>query len=339
MNILLLGGTGQISSGIVKALLARGVDVTVLNRGHSDDRLGPDVRRLVADRNDAAALEQTISAAGSWDVVIDMICYRPEQAEVALRLFRGRCAHFIFCSTVCVYGNTQTIIPTTEDTPPHPHSTYGRDKLACEQLVLAAHARSDFAVTIFRPSHTFGPGGSIINNLGVSATFVDRLRRGLPVIVSGDGHGLWQSAFADDVGRGFAHAAGRAACFGQTYNIVGDETVTWDDYTRRTAAALGAPAPRLVHIPTDLLVALDANRYAALDEIFRYHGVYSNTKLRRDVPEFVRATPYAEAVRRTVAWMDAHGKIAPAESDDFEDRVLAAWERLTREFAASLPQR
>lgn len=330
MNVLLLGGTGQISSGIVKALLARGAAVTVLNRGQSDDRLGPDVRRLVADRNDSAALERAVASAGPWDAVIDMICFRPDQAAAAVRLFRGRCAQFIFCSTVCVYGNTQTIIPTTEATTPSPHSSYGRDKLACEQLFLAAHAPGEFAVTIFRPSHTFGPGGGIINNLGFSATFVDRLRRGLPVIVSGDGHGLWQSAFADDVGRGFAHAVGRAACFGQTYNIVGDEVVTWDDYTRRTAAALNAPAPTIVHIPSDLLVALDPIRFSALDEIFRYHGIYSNAHLRRDVPEFVNATPYADAVRRTVAWMDAHGKIAPAESDGFDDCVLAAWHSATR---------
>lgn len=325
MHVLLLGGTGQISSGIVKALRARGATLTVLNRGRTDDRLGPDVRHLVADRNDLAAFERTLAAAGPWDVVIDMICFRPEHAEADIRFFAGRTRHFIFCSTVCIYGNTQTIIPTTEDTAPRPHSSYGRDKLACEHLFLAAHARGDFAVTIFRPSHTFGPGGGIINNLGFSPTFVDRLRRGLPVIVSGDGHGLWQSAFTEDVGVGFAHAAGRPACFGQIYNIVGDEVVTWDDYTRRTAAALGAPSPKIVHIPSDVLVALDPARFAVLDEIFRYHGVYSNAKLRRDVPEFVNATPYAEAVRRTVAWLDAHGKIAAATSDDFEDRVLAWW--------------
>jgi nucleoside-diphosphate-sugar epimerase len=336
MKVLLLGGTGQISTGIVKALQTRGADITVYNRGQTDNRLGPGVRQLTGDRNDFAAFERTMAAAGTWDVVIDMICFRPDQAESAVRTFTGRCGHFIFCSTVCTYGNTQTIIPTLETTPQTPHSTYGRDKVACEKIFLRVHAGGAMPVTIFRPSHTFGPGGGIINNLGWAPTFVDRLRRGRPIIVSGDGHGLWQSAYADDVGLGFAYAAGRAKCFGEAYNVVADEVVTWDDYTRRTAAALGAPAPRIVHLPTDFLLALDRPRFVALEEIFRFHGVYSNAKLKRDVPEFRLATPYEEGVRRTVAWMDAHHKVVSADTDTFEDRLIEIWVKFSAECGRSL---
>lgn len=330
MKVLIIGGSGLISTGIVQALRTRGADITVFNRGQTDDRLGP-VRHLNGDRNDFAAFERTVAAAGPWDVVIDMICFRPDQAASDLRAFAGRCGHFIFCSTVCTYGNTQTIIPTTEATPQNPHSTYGRDKVACEQLFLRAHAEGKLPVTILRPSHTYGPGGPVINNVGWEATFVDRLRKGRPIVVSGDGHGLWQSAYSEDVGVGFAFAAGRAKCFGEAYNIVGDEVVTWDEYTRRTAAAIGAPAPRIVHIPTDVLLALDKARYNALEEIFRYHGVYSNEKIRRDIPEYRSAMPYEEGVRRTVAWMDQHGKVTSAATDPFEDRLVEKWEKFVRE--------
>jgi len=101
----------------------------------------------------------------------------PDEAGSVLRAFAGRCGHFIFCSTVCTYGNTQTIVPTLETTPQSPHSTYGRDKLACEQLFLRAHAEVKIPVTIIRPSHTYGPGGGIINNLNTDASFLERLRR------------------------------------------------------------------------------------------------------------------------------------------------------------------
>ena len=194
MKALLIGGTGLISSGIVKALQTRGASITVFNRGQTENRFGTAIRQLTGDRNDFAAFERTVSAAGPWDVVIEMICFRPDQAESAVRAFRGRCGHFIFCSTVCTYGNTQTIVPTTEATPQRPHSTYGKDKVACEQRFLRAQADGRLNVTIFRPSHTYGPGGNIINNLGWAPTFVDRLRKGRPILVRGDGHGLWQSA-------------------------------------------------------------------------------------------------------------------------------------------------
>src|SRR5471032_930368 len=166
MKVLIIGGTGLISTGIVKALKARGAAITVFNRGQTDDRLGDDVRHLRGDRNDFAAFEAAIAATGRWDVVIDMICFRPDQAESVVRAFAGRCGHFIFCSTVCTYGNTQTVLPTLEDNPQAPLSTYGRDKVACEQIFLRAHAAKKMPITIFRPSHTYGPGGIIINNIG-----------------------------------------------------------------------------------------------------------------------------------------------------------------------------
>ena len=327
MKVLIIGGTGLISTGIVKALRARGADITVFNRGQTDDRLGSGTRHLTGDRNQFPAFEFAMAASGSWDVVIDMICFRPDQAESDVRAFAGRCGHFIFCSTVCTYGNTQTAVPTTEKTPQAPLSTYGRDKVACEQVFLRANAAGKMPVTIFRPSHTYGPGGNVINNLGWEATFVDRLRKGRPIIVSGDGHGLWQSAFSEDVGVGFAGVAGQSASFGEAYNVTGDEIVTWDVYTQRTAAAIGAPAPRLVHIPTDLLLSIDRKRFVALEEIFRFHGVYSSEKLKRAVPAYRTATPYAEGVKRTVAWMDQHDKVVSADSDPFEDRLVAAWDK------------
>jgi nucleoside-diphosphate-sugar epimerase len=334
MKVLIIGGSGLISTGIVKALQTRGADITVFNRGQSEDRLGA-VQHLVGDRNEFAAFEAAMAQTGPWDVVIDMICFEAPQAESDVRAFAGRCGHFIFCSTVCTYGNTQTIIPTDETTPQTPHSAYGQGKVACEQIFLQAHAAGKFPVTIMRPSHTYGPGGPVINNLGWEPSFVDRLRRGLPVIVSGDGHGLWQSAFSEDVGVGFAYAAGNPNCFGEAYNITGDEVVTWDEYTLRSAAAIGAPVPRIVHIPTDLLLTLKNERLQALAEIFRYHGVYSSEKLKRVVPEYRNVTTYEAGVRRTVAWLDAHNKIVPAGEDDIVDRILAQWDRLTATFTSA----
>lgn len=336
-SVLLIGGTGLISTGIVKALRTRQAAITVFNRGRTDDRLGDDITHLHGDRNDPAAFAAL--AQNHYDAVIDMICFNPDQAQADIRTFAGKTAHFIFCSTVCTYGNTQTTIPTTEGTTQHPHSSYGKNKLACEQLFLQAHADRKLPVTIIRPSHTYGPGGGVINNLGWNPDFIDRLRKGKPIIVSGDGHGLWQSAYCDDVGYAFAYAAGRPKCFGEAYNAVGDENdvVTWDQYTQRTAAAIGAPAPKIVHVPSDLLVALNPKRYAPLDEIFRYHGVYSNSKIFRDVPEYFPRTPYATGVKNTVAYMDEHGKIANADLDTTDDTIIEHMESLLATLKRKLP--
>ena len=44
---------------------------------------------------------------GPRDVVIELIRFRLDEAESARRAFTGRCGQFIFCSSVCSYGDTQ----------------------------------------------------------------------------------------------------------------------------------------------------------------------------------------------------------------------------------------
>jgi nucleoside-diphosphate-sugar epimerase len=348
LNILLIGGTGNISGGIIKALQAHHGDkakITMYNRGKTEDRIDPAITRMHGDRNEFAAFEKQF-AGTTWDAVIDMICFRPDQAESALRAFSGKTPQFIFCSTVCVYGDNQTITPTTEGDTPRPFSTYGKNKLLCEDLFLKAAKSGAFGpaggVTIFRPSHTFGPGFNFHGNTGGgSPGFIDRIRRGLPTIVSGDGHGLWQITSSDNVGLGFAHAIGKQHTLNEVYNVVADKTFTWDQVTQNIAAALGAPAPKIVHIPTDLLVSIDPARYGGLNEIFRYHGVYSNAKIHRDIPEFHEIKPFADAVRETVQWMESQNKIKTAESDPFETNLIKMYEAFcntAREMLAPKPK-
>jgi nucleoside-diphosphate-sugar epimerase len=131
---------------------------------------------------------------------------------------------------------------------------------------------------------------------------------------------------------GFAAAVGNEKTFGQVYNIVGREVVTWDEYHRRLAAAIGCEA-RIVHVPSDLLVAVAPDRYRGLDEIFRHHGVYSAAKLRDHVPEFKTTVPWEEGVKRNVAWMDEQGVNANSDEDDLEDRILAAMGHVQEEIA------
>jgi nucleoside-diphosphate-sugar epimerase len=331
MRVLVIGGTGLISTGIVKALLARGHEVSVFNRGQRASRLPEGVTYLQGDRKDYPAFEAAMQQV-EVDAVIDMIAFVPEDTLSAIRAFRGRVRHFIHCSTVCTYGVTLTRLPADEEEPLRPISGYGRNKVACDQALLEAHRSEGFPATIFKPSHTYGPGGSLIRQLGWDKYFIDRLRKGKPIIVAGDGNALWQSLYCDDAGVGFAAAVGNEKTIGQVYNIVGREVVTWDEYHRRLAAAIGCEA-RIVHVPSDLLVAVAPDRFRGLDEIFRHHGVYSAAKLRNDVPEFKTTVTWEEGVRRNVEWMDEQGLNANSDEDDLEDRIIAAMRHAQGELA------
>src|SRR3954464_14012187 len=187
MNVLLIGGTGLISTGIIKHLLARGAKVTMFNRGKRENRIDGDVDTIHGDRSDFAAFESTF-ANKRFDVVIDMICFSPQQAESDVRAFGGRCEQFIFCSTVCTYGvRVPPGVLVDETFPQEPISDYGRNKVACERIFQRAHDEKKFNVTTIRPSCTYGPGGTLIDNLEFNPTTWDRIARGLPVLCSNGG--------------------------------------------------------------------------------------------------------------------------------------------------------
>jgi nucleoside-diphosphate-sugar epimerase len=306
MKVLLVGGTGLISTGIVEHLLGRGAQITLFNRQRRESRLPPELPVIVGDRNLPAEFEQRLERE-RFDVVIDMICFSPAQAEATVRAFGGRTQQLIFCSTVCTYGvqiPPQVLIDETF--PQAPISQYGRDKVACEQIFLGAQRRGDFHTTIIRPSNTYGPGATLIDQMEFDSTVWDRVEHGLPVLCANDGIGLWQSTHRNDLGKLFAHACGNPKTYGEAFNGTRDHVFTWRDYYREAAQALGTRA-ELVLVPAGWVVAQNPERFRFLDEITRYHGAYSSAKAKQAVPEFRCERGFVDGARETILDMKKRG--------------------------------
>ncbi|MBC7784420.1 MAG: NAD-dependent epimerase/dehydratase family protein [Burkholderiales bacterium] len=315
MNVLIIGGTGLISTGIVKHLQKRGADISMFNRGKRENTLDGPVGVFTGDRNDPAVLEQCVAGGRKWDVVIDMICFTPEQATGAIRTFAGKCEHFIFCSTVCTYGTKVPPGVVIDETfPQEPISGYGKNKVACENLFTAAHGRGDFACTIIRPSHTYGEGSPLIDQLEPDAIAWDRIARGQPVLCAGDGIGLWNSTHRDDVGKLFAFAALNSKTYGQSYNATTERVFTWRDYYREAADALGTTA-QVLPMPAEWIIGHDPKRFGLLREITQFHGPYTSAKARRDVPEFDVEIDFRSGAQRTLADVKRRGAWRDSSAD------------------------
>jgi len=326
MRIIILGGTGLISTSITRQLIERGDDVTVFNRGQRESRIPDSVHQIVGDRKDYPAFEKRMESE-EWDGVIDMIGFVPADVESGIRAFRGRTRKFVFCSTVCVYNGVATTLPTMDDEPLNPLSEYGKNKAACENALMKAHVEQGFPTVVLRPSHTYGEGGSIIHSLGWTTTFLDRIRKGKKVIVHGDGKTLWASCHIDDVARAFVGALDNDSAVGQSYHVTGDAAQTWDEYVFGVANALGKTAD-VVHIPTDILIKLAPKRSAFTGYEFQYNRVFDNSKAKRDLG-FEYAVHWKEGVQRTVEWLDSRGKIENSDGDPFDDRVIELWDRMS----------
>lgn len=325
MKILIIGGTGLISTAITRQLLERGDAVTLYTRGQSPTRFAGHVARIIGDRTDHAAFERHMREAERFDCVIDMVGYEAEDAASVVRAFRSRTGHVIFCSTVDVYAKPASLYPIRVDEPRHPITDYAVKKVLCEDILLDADRRGDLPVSILRCTYTYGEGArGIIHSLGFRTTFLDRLRRGQPVIVHGNGTSLWNPCHIDDVARGFLGAAGNSAAFGQAYNVTGEEAVTWNQLTAQIAEAMGAPPPDIVHIPTDLLAQVAPRRAQLSVENIQYPNVHDTATARADLG-FRYTIPIVEGMRRTIAWLAAQDAIESSDADPLYDRIIDTW--------------
>lgn len=319
MKIIIVGGTGNISTSITRVLLEQGHEVTHFNRGQRGPT--PDgVRVIVGDRSDRAAFEQTMQGE-SFDAAIDMICFDAEDAGSDVRAFAG-VGHFIQCSTVCTYGVQYDCLPASEDHPLRPTTTYGRNKVAADNVFLEEYSRSGFPVTIIKPSTTYGPQMGLLRQVAWDFSWIDRVRQGKPILVCGDGNALHQFLHVDDAALGFAGVLGKQHCVGEVYNLVRRGFVMWSDYHRTAMKVLGREV-ELVGVAFADLEKCEIPAFEICRDIFRHHCYYSAEKILRDVPEWVPQVSLEAGIEQVLAAMDVAKRVPAAEVDGWEDATIA----------------
>jgi nucleoside-diphosphate-sugar epimerase len=329
MKVLFVGGTGLISSACTRLAVERGVELFLLNRGSDPDR-ARGATSLVADLRDEAGTTRAL-AGHRFDVVVDWIAYTPDDIERDLRLFRGRTDQFVFISSASAYLKPLGDWLIREDTPlANPFWDYSRNKIACEERLMRAYREDGFRVTIVRPSLTYGDTQVplCMNSWALPYTAIARMRLGKPLIVPGDGTSLWTITHNSDFAVGLVGLLGRRGAIGHAFNIMSDEVLTWDEIYRQTAAAAGVEA-RIVHIASDFIAACMPEMTGTLVGDKAGSAVFDTTKIKRFVPDFRAVTPYAEGIRRTIAWFDADParQQVDAEMDARWDRLIAAYEQ------------
>jgi nucleoside-diphosphate-sugar epimerase len=326
MRVCVVGGSGNISVPIVKLLLRQGHDVTCFNRGNTPG-MPQGAKQIIGDRADEKAFEARIQAE-KFDAGIHMICYNAEQAASAIRAFRGpHLKHFIHCSTVCTYGVKYDWFPTTEDHPLRPISDYGRNKVAADETFLNAFRGDGFPVTIIKPSTTFGPKMGVLRQIAWEFGWVDRVRKGKPIAVCGDGLALHQFLHVDDAAPAFVFPLGRSRCVGKIYNMTKRGFTTWVDYHKAAMKVLGREVD-LVGVPMQTLVDAKVPAVEVCRDIFAHSTYYSPDALMRDVPEFAPKISLEDGLSRVIDALDEAGRIPDSDTLDWEDTLIAAQRRV-----------
>jgi nucleoside-diphosphate-sugar epimerase len=309
-SVLFIGGTGVISSACAREALAQGWSVTLLNRGASRTHSPADgTEVLTADVRDRDAVAAALEGR-EFEVVADFLAFTPDQVAQSLDVLDGRFGQYVFISSASAYQTPPERLPVTESTPlRNPFWQYSRDKIACEDLLVQRYRDDGLPITIVRPSHTYDRTLSPFNG---GWTAIERMRSNREVLVPGDGTSLWTLTHHEDFARAFTGLLGRRATLGEAFHITSDEALPWNAIYEEVAAALGVQA-RLVHVPTDAIVAVDAELGASLIGDKSNSMVFDNSKLRSLVPGWEARIPFSQGAREIVEW-----HLADAERQDVD---------------------
>ena len=332
MKVLFIGGTGLISIACSELALKRGMELTILNRSASRKHSAPPGSNLIIGdiHSDSSQIAEKL-ADQHFDVVVDWIAYNRQDVERDIKLFSGKTGQFIFISSASAYQKPPANYLITEETPlENPFWQYSRDKIECEQRLMEEYAKNGFPVTIIRPSLTYGLSQipMIMGSWTHPYTIVDRIKRGQEIIIPGDGTSLWVMTWNGDYAKGMLGLFGRQDALGEAFHITSDEVLTWNQLHSELGRALGI-APRVVHIASDLIAAYSEHAIGSLIGDKANSVVFDNSKIKRFVPEFKCEVPWAEGIRRSVAWHAAEPErqAIDAELNLLTDKIISAYKR------------
>ena len=327
MRVLFIGGTGIISSAVSQLAVERGIDLYLLNRGQNQQFAPKDAKVIKSDIRDRKASTRLLKLH-SFDVVVNWVAYIPQHVEADIEFFRGKVGQYIFISSASAYQTPPTDWLITESTPlANPHWQYSRDKIACEEHLMAEYRDNGFPVTIVRPSYTYGVQTipAAVTTFNHPWTLVDRIRKGKKIIIHGDGASLWVMTHNTDFAKGFIGLLGNVRAIGHPFHITSDEALTWNQIYQAIASAAGAKL-NPVYIPSDVICKYNPELTGTLLGDKTWSAVFDNSKIKRFVPDFVATVPFAQGIKRSVEWFDADKSRCTVDDDfnGFMDRLIAA---------------
>lgn len=333
MKILIIGGTGTISSAITRQLAASGHDLWLLNRGTRKDEVPANVRQVITDIDDEAEVLRQIGNE-QFDAVCEFIGFVTAQVERDIRLFKGRTRQYVYISSASAYNKPAASHMITEGTTlANPYWEYSRNKIACEELLMHEYRENGFPVTIIRPSHTYCERAVPLSVHGPKGSWpvLKRMMEGKRVLVHGDGSSLWTLTWNEDFARGFIGLLGNPKAIGEAFQIMSDESLSWTQIYQSVANALGVPF-QPYYVSSDFLAEVAPEGYDLTGNLIgdkTVTVVFDCSKLKRAVPGFKATTRFDEGVRRCVAYLMDHPElqVEDPEFDAWCDRVIEAQEK------------
>lgn len=332
ITALVTGGAGFIGSHVADRLAEQGHRVVVLDDLSGGFKKNVDLRCVFikGSINDTKLLD-TIFKKYHFEYVYHLAAYAAEGLSHFIRKFnyennligsvnlinrsvKYKVKHFVFTSSIAVYGTNQT--PMIETLTPQPEDPYGISKYAVELDIKAAHEMFGLQYTIFRPHNVYGEkqnhGDPYRNVLGI---FMNNLMKGKPMTIFGDGKQTRAFTHIDDVVPYIAKSVEVKGAKNEIFNIGADKPYTVLELAKTIAKAMNAES-MIEFLP-------------ARNEV--KHAYSDHTKVRKvfNIQEFVGLQ---DGIKRMVAWAKEVGPMEPKKFKNIEitENMPPSWAKLMK---------
>jgi len=306
-RVLILGGTEFVGHAFVDEALARGHDVTLLNRGSHAPRDG--VTTLVGDRTAADGLDALRS--GEWDLVVDTWSWDPRAVTDAAALLSSRAEKYVYVSSRSVYDEPAALVgegaPVVEGSADDTDfGDYARAKRGGE---LGAVAGFGDRALLLRPGLVLGPR----ENIGRLPWWLTRISRGGEVVAPGPAEAGIQYIDARDL----AAFGLDTAATGAVDVVCPPDQATMSDLLETCIAVTGSDA-RLRWIAPEAILSAGVEPWIELP-VWLAPGADHEGMHRADVSAAIAAglhvRPLSETVADTWTWLRSIGGVAPQRPD------------------------
>ena len=338
MRALFIGGTGTISSAIVRRRACDSSwEVWLINRGNRKETVPENVHQIICDINDEDAVLKALGGM-TFDCVGEFIGFTVDQVERDYRLFKDKTKQYIYISSASAYNKPSANYVITEGTTlANPYWEYSRNKIACEIFLMEKYRNEGFPVTIVRPSHTYDERSIPLGVHGKKGSWqvIKRMMDGRPVIIHGDGESLWHLTFNEDFAVGYTALMGNRHAIGEAFQITGDEVLTWNQIYQTIADALGVEL-KAYHVSSEMLTALgpDYDFEGSLTGDKAVSVVFDNSKIKRLAPDLKTTVPLHKGVRIALKYILDHKecRVEDPEFDKWCDKVIETMESVKSSF-------
>lgn len=320
-----IGGFGNIGLAVTKELVRLGYDVTVVTLPMDGENPVPGTRWIQIDRKDGEGFLQAIKNGG-YEYVIDFACFTREDAELDYHAFSD-VRHLVVVSSGASYGALYGCeVPIREYMVQRPIWGYGVTKKEAEDFLFDKFRTEEYPVTVFRPTVTYGRQNMIVRQIGMDNSWIDRIRKGKP-IVTGNSYILRNFLYTEDAVGAFVGVFNHEWCIGQAYNLGAMRCTDWGTYHRTMMEVIGREV-EMVEVP---LQTLQASPHFTVTPMittnYVYNGYYAGDKIARDIPEFCPATDLKTGLTQVLAHLDERGLVPDSDTISWEDELIEAQRR------------